>query len=94
LSLRKFQTIALDPQAASQVPPVWVILNDGKEISQAVNSDPGFAVGKYKSTTEFAYIACIFNILSGMDVLGGLDFYGTMFVNTFNDDDFIGVLFG
>jgi len=30
----------------------------------------------------------------GMDVLEGVDFQGTFFVDTFSDDDFIGMLFG
>ncbi|XP_045216736.1 cartilage oligomeric matrix protein-like [Mercenaria mercenaria] len=41
---RAFQTIILDPVGDSQIDPNWVILNDGAEIVQTLNSDPGIAV--------------------------------------------------
>lgn len=42
---RKYTTIALDPFGTAQEDPVWVIHNDGAEIQQLVNSDPGIAIG-------------------------------------------------
>ncbi|CAH1796397.1 unnamed protein product [Owenia fusiformis] len=40
-----YQTVVLDPEGDSQIDPNWVILNDGAEIAQTMNSDPGLAVG-------------------------------------------------
>ncbi|XP_053982541.1 cartilage oligomeric matrix protein isoform X2 [Hylaeus volcanicus] len=42
---RKYVTIALDPFGIAQEDPVWRINNDGAEIQQLVNSDPGIAIG-------------------------------------------------
>ncbi|XP_017767633.1 PREDICTED: cartilage oligomeric matrix protein [Eufriesea mexicana] len=42
---RKYTTIALDPIGTAQEDPVWVIHNEGAEIQQLVNSDPGIAIG-------------------------------------------------
>ncbi|KAK1120476.1 hypothetical protein K0M31_012453 [Melipona bicolor] len=42
---RKYTTIALDPVGTAQEDPVWVIHNEGAEIQQLVNSDPGIAIG-------------------------------------------------
>ncbi len=39
------QTIVLDPEGDSQIDPYWVIYNNGAEIVQTMNSDPGLAVG-------------------------------------------------
>ncbi|CAL7948852.1 unnamed protein product [Xylocopa violacea] len=41
----KYVTIALDPVGTAQQDPVWEIHNDGAEIKQLVNSDPGIAIG-------------------------------------------------
>lgn len=41
----KYQTIALDPEGDAQVDPKWFVYNDGAEIVQTQNSDPGLAVG-------------------------------------------------
>ncbi|XP_076245587.1 thrombospondin [Calliopsis andreniformis] len=41
----KYVTIALDPVGTAQEDPVWRILNNGAEIQQLVNSDPGIAIG-------------------------------------------------
>ncbi|KAF3695867.1 Thrombospondin-4-B [Channa argus] len=45
---RAYQTIVLDPEGESQIDPNWVVLNQGMEIVQTMNSDPGLAVG-YKA---------------------------------------------
>jgi len=63
----------LDPKGSNQNDPNWVVLNDGAEIVQTLNSDPGLAVGD----TWF----------------GGVDYEGTMFVNTNSDDDYLGFIF-
>ncbi|XP_017791439.1 PREDICTED: cartilage oligomeric matrix protein [Habropoda laboriosa] len=42
---RKYTTIALDPIGTAQEDPVWKIHNEGAEIQQLVNSDPGIAIG-------------------------------------------------
>ncbi|XP_078280015.1 cartilage oligomeric matrix protein [Rhinoraja longicauda] len=42
---RAFQTIVLDPEGEAQIDPNWIVLNQGMEIVQTMNSDPGLAVG-------------------------------------------------
>jgi hypothetical protein len=42
---RTYQTVVLDPEGESQKDPNWVIYNEGAEIVQTENSDPGLAVG-------------------------------------------------
>jgi syndecan 4 len=42
---RTYQTVVLDPEGDTQVDPNWVIYNQGAEIVQTINSDPGLAVG-------------------------------------------------
>ncbi|XP_012227151.1 cartilage oligomeric matrix protein [Linepithema humile] len=42
---RKYVTIPLDPVGTSQLDPAWRIHNDGAEIQQLLNSDPGIAIG-------------------------------------------------
>lgn len=45
---RSYQTIALDPKGTSQIDPKWIIFNNGSEILQMNNSDPGLAVGYHQ----------------------------------------------
>ncbi|KAG7301287.1 hypothetical protein JYU34_014209 [Plutella xylostella] len=71
---RNYMTVRLDPEGESQQDPNWVITNEGAEILQTLNSDPGLAVG-YES-------------------FGGVDFEGTLFVDTLIDDDYVGFIFG
>lgn len=42
---REYEFIKLDPEGKSQDDPIWVISNEGAEITQNLNSDPGIAVG-------------------------------------------------
>ncbi|KAL6437051.1 hypothetical protein ACFW04_004985 [Cataglyphis niger] len=42
---RKYKTLNLDPVGKAQEDPVWRIHNDGAEIWQLLNSDPGIAIG-------------------------------------------------
>ncbi|KAG6456158.1 hypothetical protein O3G_MSEX009586 [Manduca sexta] len=42
---RNYMTVRLDPEGESQQDPNWVIANQGAEIQQTLNSDPGLAVG-------------------------------------------------
>ena len=72
-SFYNFKTIALDPKGTSQSDAKWEIRNQGAEIVQTLNSDPGLAIGQ--------------------DKLGGVDFEGTLFVNTRSDDDYVGFVF-
>jgi len=44
LDFRSLILIPLDPVGSSQRDPKWTIRNDGKEIEQLLNSDPGIAV--------------------------------------------------
>lgn len=47
-NFKAYDHIMLDPIGASQVDPEWEVLNDGAEMKQWRNSDPGIAVGKTK----------------------------------------------
>ncbi|CAH2242307.1 jg25221 [Pararge aegeria aegeria] len=74
LTTRNYMTVRLDPEGTSQQDPNWEIANEGAEILQTLNSDPGLAVG--------------------FDSIGGVDFEGTLFVDSQIDDDYIGFIFG
>ena len=70
---RSFRSVILDPEGESQADPHWVVLANGSEITQTLNSDPGLVVGQ--------------------DAFGGVDYFGTLFVNTHSDDDYVGFMF-
>ncbi|XP_047518716.1 cartilage oligomeric matrix protein isoform X1 [Pieris napi] len=71
---RNYMTVRLDPEGTSQQDPNWEIANEGAEIIQTLNSDPGLAVG--------------------FENFGGVDFEGTLFVDSQIDDDYVGFIFG
>ena len=70
---RGYETVLLDPQGSAQLDPYWVVLNDGKELIQSVNADPGLAIGKHN--------------------MQGVDYSGTVYINTETDDDYVGFVF-
>ncbi|KAA0719733.1 Thrombospondin-4-B [Triplophysa tibetana] len=81
---RAYQTVVLDPEGDAQIDPNWVVLNQGMEIVQTMNSDPGLAVeSSYPSPMTPGYTA-----------FSGVDFEGTFHVNTVTDDDYAGFIFG
>ncbi|XP_071964265.1 cartilage oligomeric matrix protein-like isoform X2 [Antedon mediterranea] len=41
---RTFQTIILDPVGDAQYDPNWIVFDEGRQILQTINSDPGLAV--------------------------------------------------
>ncbi|XP_020300178.1 cartilage oligomeric matrix protein-like [Pseudomyrmex gracilis] len=45
-----YKTIALDPFQDTQIDPAWIVLNQGAEIRQIYDSDPGIAVGPHEFT--------------------------------------------
>ncbi|XP_065174380.1 uncharacterized protein LOC135804439 isoform X2 [Sycon ciliatum] len=63
---RRFLRIALDPIGQTQADPVWVILDQGAQILQLSNSDPGIAVGEtsldYMSFSGTFYIGQAANV--------------------------------
>ncbi|KAJ0174279.1 hypothetical protein K1T71_010425 [Dendrolimus kikuchii] len=71
---RYYMKVPLDPEGESQQDPNWEIVNDGAEIHQTLNSDPGLAIG--------------------FESFSGVDFEGTLFVDTQIDDDYVGFIFG
>lgn len=97
--------IALEPQSASD-PPVWVVYDNGAEIHQIVNSDPGLAIGMYISsylnlllvptlqTNSLKTNLFFFFFFVGNDVMNDVDFEGTFFIEDTSDDDFVGFVFG
>ena len=70
----KYQVIDIDPSNFAQLDPYWIVLNNGRELIQTTNNDPGIALGK--------------------QYFRGVDFSTTIHVNTDDDDDYIGLVFG
>lgn len=79
----------------------------GMEIVQTMNSDPGLAVGTYPllrlkfnrrklTACERVFRELVFNpcVSSGYTAFNGVDFEGTFHVNTVTDDDYAGFIFG
>ncbi|XP_041464123.1 cartilage oligomeric matrix protein-like isoform X1 [Lytechinus variegatus] len=42
--LRTYQTVVLDPEGEAQVDPKWIVFDEGRQIMQTINSDPGLAI--------------------------------------------------
>ncbi|XP_071476571.1 cartilage oligomeric matrix protein-like [Diadema antillarum] len=42
--LRTYQTVVLDPEGEAQVDPRWIVFDEGRQIIQTINSDPGLAI--------------------------------------------------
>lgn len=74
IDFSQYQVIDIDPSNFAQMDPYWVVLNNGRELIQTTNNDPGIALGK--------------------KYFSGVDFSVTMHVNTDDDDDYIGLIFG
>ena len=74
IDFSQYQVIDIDPSNFAQMDPYWVVLNNGRELIQTTNNDPGIALGK--------------------QYFSGVDFSVTMHVNTDDDDDYIGLVFG
>ncbi|KMQ94456.1 cartilage oligomeric matrix protein [Lasius niger] len=88
---RKYTTIALDPFGTSQQDPLWEIHNEGAEIRQLLNSDPGIAIDYCALVNSFHPSLCL---RQGPDELSGVDFEGTFYVDDKDyDDDFVGFVF-
>ncbi|CAB3984478.1 cartilage oligomeric matrix, partial [Paramuricea clavata] len=73
VDFRRFQAINLDPKEENQKDPVWKIRNEGKEIEQLENSDPGLAVG-YQSFSNLDYTGTFY-----VDTERDNDFIGIVF---------------
>lgn len=65
----KYVTIALDPYGTAQVDPVWKVLNDGAEMQQFVNSDPGIAIGNVNMYNRLDSICSVTFIIGNIDEL-------------------------
>ncbi|KAM9251451.1 LOW QUALITY PROTEIN: thrombospondin-4-like [Cariama cristata] len=89
---RAYQTVVLDPEGDVQIDLNCVILNQGMEIVQTMNSDPGLAVGTY----PLLRLKLDFNlhVSSCYTAFNGVDFEGTFHVNMVTDDNYPGFIFG